>query len=173
MKYKFLLLSIGVICLSSCKSLKTKKDNEVTTDERKLERKDNNNIYFIEQVRNDFRAVSDSAKKKFLDGYNASDSKYSILFFTQGYRGENIEVTNDKNVIYKGSVLTNKSTGLAKNMRVDNTTTIKIYDKETKKSIEIDNKKAQKHKFIYVMKGDINSDKPYTITFSDHLRPEK
>lgn len=173
MKYQSLLFLVFISVLVSCKSTKKTFDsNNNSKTENKLERNDNSNTFYTEQVRNDFRAVSDSAKKKFLDGYNAADSKYSILFFTQGFNGENFEVTNNKDVIYKGSILTNKKTGLAKNMRVDNTTTIKIYDKETKKTIEINNNKAQKHKFIYLMKTN-GTDNKYTITYSDKLRPEQ
>jgi len=70
-------------------------------------------------------------------------------------------------------VTTDKKTGLAKNMRILNTTETTIYDQATKKTIYIDPQKAMKHKFIYVMKELSNEDKPYKITYSDKLRPAK
>ena len=48
-----------------------------------------------------------------------------------------------------------------------------MYDTDKKKTIYINARKASKHKFIYVMKGSANEDKPYKITYSDNLRPER
>lgn len=174
MKYKILLFLVLALTIVSCKTTKTKTTKDADTGERKeLVRKDKEAVFYTEQVKNDFRAVTESAKIKFLESYNATDKEYAILFFTQGFTGEEIVVKSDKNTLYKGMVLTNKKTGLAKNMRITNTEVTSIYDKATKRTIVINSEKARKHKFIYVMKGDVNDDKPYKITFSDKLRPEK
>jgi len=175
MKYKILLVAFGMLSLVSCKTVKKNNNKDATTtDKKELVRSDKKEeIFFTEQTRNDFRAVSESAQQKFLEAYNATDKEYSILFFTQGFTGEEVAVKNDNSTLYKGMVLTNKKTGLAKNMRIINTDVTSIYDKATKKTIYINTDKASKHKFIYVMKGDVNDDKPYKITFSDKLRPEK
>ncbi|WLD24221.1 hypothetical protein NU10_02140 [Flavobacterium dauae] len=175
MKYKILLVAFGMLSLVSCKTVKKNSEKDSgTNDKKELVRSDKKEeIFFTEQTRNDFRAVSESAQQKFLEAYNATDKQYSILFFTQGFNGENVVVKNDNTTLYKGSILTNKKTGLAKNMRIVNTDKTSILDKATQKTIYINAEKAHKHKFIYVMKGDVNDDKPYKITFSDKLRPEK
>ena len=176
MKYKSLIFLIAVLSIVSCKTSKknTVKDADKNDkDKKELVRKDKEEVFYTEQVKNDFRAVTETAQKKFLESYNATDKEYSILFFTQGFTGEEVVVKNDKSTLYKGMVLTNKKTGLAKNMRIVNTEVTSIYDKATKKTIYINTDKARKHKFIYVMKGNATEDKPYKITFSDKLRPEK
>lgn len=176
MKYKSLIFLVAVLSIVSCKTSKKNMvadDTKNEKDKKVLVKKDKEEIFYTEQVRNDFRAVTETAQKKFLESYNATDKEYSILFFTQGFTGEEVVVKNDKNTLYKGMVFTDKSTGLAKNMRIANTDITSIYDKATKKTIYIDTDKARKHKFIYVMKGNANEDKPYKITFSDKLRPEK
>lgn len=174
MKYKSLIFLICVFGAVSCKTSKktTVKDDD-KNDKRELVKEKKEDVFYTEQVKNDFRAVTESAQVKFLESYNATDKEYSILFFTQGFTGEEVVVKNDKNTLYKGMVFTNKQTGLAKNMRIVNNETTSIYDKATKKTIYINTDKARKHKFVYVMKGNINDDKPYKITFSDKLRPEK
>jgi len=176
MKYKSLIFLVAVLSIVSCKTSKkntVKDDGKNEKDKKELVRKDKEEVFYTEQIKNDFRSVTESAQIKFLESYSATDKEYSILFFTQGFTGEEVVVKNDKNTLYKGMVLTNKKTGLAKNMRIVNTEVTSIYDKATKKTIYINTDKARKHKFIYVMKGNVNEDKPYKITFSDKLRPEK
>jgi len=171
---KSVLFLVIALIFASCKT--SKSPNKTVGDplENKKEAPVKTSVkYYTEQVRNDFRAVSENAQKKFIEAYSATEKQYSILFFTQGFIGEEITVKNDNNTLYKGSVLTNKKTGLAKNMRIVNTEETSIYDKATKKTIYINSEKAKKHKFIYVMKGSLNDDKPYKITYSDKLRPEK
>jgi hypothetical protein len=174
MKYKSLIFLLCMFTIVSCKTTKknTEKQNE-KTDKKELVRKDKEEVFYTEQVKNDFRSVTETAQRKFLESYNAIDKEYSILFFTQGFTGEEVIVKNDKNTLYKGMVFTDKNTGLAKNMRIVNTEVTSIYDKATKKTIYINIDKASKHKFIYVMKGNVNDDKPYKITYSDKLRPER
>lgn len=154
----------------SCKSVKvttpsSEEDLPVTTALRKE--------YHEEQVRNDFRAVSEEVKNKFLKSYKADTKEYSILFFTKGFEGERVVVTSGESSVYDGSVKTNKVTGLAKNMRINNTEITIIYDEKTDKGIVLNSELAKKHKFIYVMKDINNEEKPYKVTFSDLLRPEK
>lgn len=145
------------------KNVNTEKSNEKVSDK----------IYYTENVRNDFRAVSENTQYQFLEAYKATEKQYAILFFTQGFNGEELTVKNDNGTLFKGSILTDKNTGLAKNMRILNTETTSIYDKATRKTIYIHPEKIGKHKFVYIMKGDLNDDKPYKITYSDKLRPEK
>lgn len=174
MKYRSLLFILCVLVFTSCKTSNVKNtESEKKEEKRALVKADEKDVFYTEQVKNDFRAVSDQAKQKFLEAYNATEKQYSILFFTQGFNGEKLEVKNDNNTLFKGAVKTNKTTGLAKNMRIVNDEETSIYDAATKKTIYINARKASKHKFIYVMKGSANEDKPYKITYSDNLRPER
>lgn len=165
----FLISSVFVMCKS--KALHTSSPEEEKKDA--IEHSKNDDMYYVEDVRNDFRSVSEQTKNKFLEGYKATEKQYSILFFTQGFTGEQIHVKNDKGSVFKGSVITNKKTGLAKNMRILNTSTNSIYDQATKKTIFIDTKMASQYKFVYVMKDLSNKEKPYKITYSNLLRPEQ
>lgn len=170
---KSIFFLVVTLVFVSCKPAKIADKTSIEKAETKKETKKYNTVYYSEQVKNDFRAVTENAQFKFLQAYNATEKQYGILFFTQGFNGEEIVVKNDNETLFKGSVLTNKRTGLAKNMRIINTEETSIYDKATKKTIYIKGDKARKHKFIYIMKGNANEDKPYKITYSDKLRPEK
>lgn len=156
-----------VLLFTMCKSKKNTTDTNGIEERRKVEK-----IYYTEQTRNDFRAVSEKVQKKFLKDYKADTPEYAILFFTQGFNGEKIEVRNEEEIIFVDGVTTDKTTGLAKNMRINVTLETEIYDKATKKKIFIKPEKIKKHKFIYIMK-DKNAEQPYKITYSDKLRPAK
>lgn len=173
---KILLLFLMSFFLVMCKAPKLASDRVDAQNDKKhkeVEKEETKDVYYTEQVKNDFRAVSDGVRDKFLKDYKATEDKYSILFFTQGFFGEEVTVKNDDGQLFKGMVTTDKHSGLAQNMRILNTSDTKIYDKGTKKTIRIESAKAAKHKFIYVMKDVSNEDKPYKITFSDKLRPAK
>lgn len=176
MNYKTMFLVACSLMFFSCKTAKTTKDTPVSTEKNTKKEKEStklDKIYYTEQIRNDFRAVSESTQYDFLVAYKATEPRYSILFFTQGFNGEEITVKNDNGTLFKNKVVTNEQTGLAKNMRIVNTSITSIYDKATRKTIYISTEKAGKHKFIYVMKGNPDDEKPYKITYSDKLRPER
>lgn len=171
---KILIFTSLLFVLASCKSKKVAVQSDSKTEIiDKTEEKAEREIFYTEQVRNDFRTVSDKTRDEFLNGYRATDKKYSILFFTQGFNSEEITVKNEDGVLFKGLVATDKNTGLAKNMRILNTKETEIYDKGSRKTIYISPEMAGKHKFIYVMKGNPDKDKPYKITYSDNLRPAR
>lgn len=171
--YKTLAVFFCAMVLFSCNTTKNKTAVAPAKTEDKKEEAKTPEVYYTEQIRNDFRAVSENTQYQFLEAYKATEKQYSILFFTQGFNGEDITVKNNKGTLYKGSVTTNKTTGLAKNMRIVNTETTSIYDKATKKTIYIHPEKIGTHKFVYIMKGNLSDEKPYKITYSDKLRPEK
>lgn len=164
---KKLPLIFLVLLFTMCKSKKNATDSSKVEEKEKTEK-----IYYTEQTRNDFRSVSEKVQKKFLKDYKADTPEYAILFFTKGFNGEKIEVRNDEEIIFVDAVITDKTTGLAKNMRINVTMDTEIYDKETKKKIYVKSENVGKHKFIYIMK-DTSGEKPYKITYSDKLRPAK
>lgn len=163
-KLPFILL---ILLFATCKSKKNGVDISKKERKEKTEK-----IYFTEQTKNDFRAVSDKVQKKFLKDYKADTPEYAILFFTKGFNGEEITVKNQEETIFKDIVFTDKTTGLAKNMRIKVGLETEIYDKESKKKIYIKPESVGEHKFIYIMK-DTKDEKPYKITYSDKLRPAK
>lgn len=124
------------------------------------------------QFRDDFKSVSGTQKQSFLAEMKATKSSASVLILTKGYKGEDLSVSNEKKVIYKGNPITNLGTGIANYVKIDNTLTTKIKDIYSKQEAVINSETAKKYKFIYVMKeeGFGNS---YKITYSNTLRPLK
>lgn len=171
---KIFLITIGTLFITSCKSTQkhTPVNVENTTEKNKMAIPEEK-LYYKEQVRNDFRAVSEEQKNAFLSDYKATEPQYSILFFTQGFNGEEIRVEAASNIRFKGSVKTDNETGLAKNMRILNTHNHSIFDVSTRKTIFINSEMAAQYKFIYVMKDKNDNETPYKITYSNLLRPEK
>lgn len=169
---RILLLVLVSLFFTMCKTPST----VIVNDNNSSTIKDENlkdELFYTEQIKNDFRSVSDAVKKDFLNGYKATDAKYSILFFTQGFSGEEIIVKNSEETVFKGKISSDKKTGLAKNMRILNTENNSVFDNSTNKTIFIDSKMASEYKFIYVMKDLSNKEKPYKITYSNLLRPVK
>lgn len=122
------------------------------------------------QYKDDFRAVSASKKAALLKSMDASGSNYSVLIFTKGYIGEKVVASNPKKLLYGGYLISNKKTGIADKVRIDNTVDTKIYDSSTKKEVILEAHEARKHKFIYLMKESGKAN-PFTITYSNTLRP--
>jgi len=158
-----------ILLFAMCKSTKSTTHVE---DKKAKTKEEKEVVYYIEQTRNDFRSVSEKVQKQFLKDYKADTPEYAILFFTQGFNGEQMTVKNENETIFKDIIFTDKITGLAKNMRINVTMETEIYDKETKKRIYIKPEKIKNHKFVYIMK-DLNAEQPYKITYSDKLRPAK
>ena len=125
------------------------------------------------QYKDDFRSASDKEKKALLKKLNASGTNYSVLILTQNYKGEQIIISNEKKTFYKEYPISNMKTGIADELRIDNTIDTKVYDTFSKKEAIISAKEAQKHKYIYLMKNPPGGDSPFRITYSNTLRPLK
>jgi hypothetical protein len=123
------------------------------------------------QYKDDFRSATDKEKKALLKKLNASGTNYSVLILTQNYKGEQISVSNAKKTLYKEYPISNMKTGIADELRIDNTLDTKVYDNLSKKEAVISSKEAKKHKFIYLMKNPPGGDSPFRITYSNTLRP--
>lgn len=122
------------------------------------------------QYKDDFRSAGDKEKSALLKKLNATGAGYSVLIFTKNYKGEKISASNSKKTVYTGYPFSNLKTGIAEQIRIDNTVDTKIVDNLTKKEAIITAKEAQKHKFIYLMK-DPGAENPFLITYSNTLRP--
>lgn len=126
----------------------------------------------VVQYRDDFKSVSENSKATFLKGLKATEEKYSVILLTKGFMGEEVKVFNGEKVLYKGNPISHLETGIAGYFRINNTIPTKITDKYSKKEAVIDSENAKKHKFIYIMK-DNSQTNPYKITYSNTLRPLK
>lgn len=123
------------------------------------------------QYRDDFRSVSDAGKRKFLTEMKANGETASVLILTKGFKGEDVSVSNEKKVLYKGNPISHLETGIAGYLTIDNTLATRISDKLSKKEAVIDPENAGKYKFVYVMKDHAQQGNPYLITYSNKLRP--
>ncbi|GGB85673.1 hypothetical protein GCM10007424_27180 [Flavobacterium suaedae] len=123
------------------------------------------------QYRDDFMAASDAEKKDLLQKLSAEGSNYSVIILTQNYKGQQIIITDtNKKRLYSEYAVTNLGTGIAATLRMDNRLNTTIRDNYTKEETIVEADDAQKHKFIYVKKNP-GSKTPYTITYSNTLRP--
>lgn len=123
------------------------------------------------QYKDDFRPASAAEKNKLLKDLRAVDARYSVLIFTKGYKGEKVVISNTGRTLYSGNIISNLKSGIAAKIRIENATDTKVYDSFTKADVIIEAAEAQKHKYIYLMKDNENKDNPFTITYSNTLRP--
>lgn len=119
------------------------------------------------QYRDNFPSATDAQRKDFLQKLKATDAASSVLIFTQGYKGEKIIVNSGTKTIYTDYVMSDLKTKVAGYIRISNTADTKVYDNYTKKEVVIPAKKAQKYKFVYLMKK--NGSDPFYITYSNTL----
>jgi len=122
------------------------------------------------RYRDDFRAATATEKAKVLKGLKATGANYSVLVFTQNFKGEKIVVSNGTKKLYSDYVISNLKTGIADKTRIDNTVDTKIYDNLTKKEFVLLAKDAAKYKFIYLMKNP-GGETTFIVTYSNTLRP--
>ena len=151
---KFILIVVTALLFTMCSTSKTAKANAKPEV----------------QYKDDFRSASDKEKSALLKKLNATGSGYSVLILTKNFKGEQTIVSNEKKTLYKEYPISNLKTGIADQVRIDNSVDTKIYDNLTKKEAVVSIKEAQKHKFIYVMK-DPGAANPFVITYSNTLRP--
>ena len=123
------------------------------------------------QFRDDFTHIPEEAKETFLKKHKANTNDYAMLFLTLGYKGEIVKVFSPSEIIYNGTTYTLKSNGIAGFMRVSNSQDVFVTDDYTKVTALIDAKYLKKYKFVYIKKDNANKNEPYTITYSNNLRP--
>lgn len=157
MKKITLILLLSTLC-TMCKSTKT--SSAPANEKMALE----------VRYRDDFRAANDKERTAVLKELKATAANYSVLVFTQNFKGEKIVASNANKKIYSDYVISNLKTGIADKTRIDNTTDTKIYDNLSKKEIVLLAKDAAKHKFIYLMKNT-GGESTFIVTYSNTLRP--
>jgi hypothetical protein len=150
---KVLLITIMAFLLTMCKSASVDNVAEV-------------------HHKDDFTGVSAAEQKALLKELKATSRDYSVLIFTENYVGEKIIASTAGKRMYADYVTSNPKTGVAAKARIENNANTMVYDNFSKKQILIDGAEAKKHKFIYLKKNP-EGDTPYTITYSNTLRPLK
>ena len=122
----------------------------------------------------DYKPLPDHAVKNALKMYSAEEDTYSLLIFTSGFNHDKILIMNDKTIIYDSILQSDKSMGLAKAFRINNTLDVKVRDfSQDNYFFKLNNKKLKNYKYIYIEKNKEkirNKENPYTIIFSNTLR---
>lgn len=177
---KLALLSL-VLLFSMCKSTVTiftpkevaveEKIAEIKEENRLPEEKDVVDLPEYAQVRDDFRSVSEKSKEDYLKGMKATEDTYSVVILTKGFKGENITISNQEQSFYKAMTMSDLKSGIAKSIRVDNSTDFIVQDGFTEGSLTVSSDHAKMFKFIYIMKNNADKETPFKVTFSNTLRP--
>jgi hypothetical protein len=114
--------------------------------------------------------TNNQSVKYILDKLNAIESDRSIVYFTNGFEGDTIELVNGEDVIFKLPIETKPQLGLAYAKAIFNEKEVKINIQATKPVKILLNKKGlKKHKFIYISKSDSKKDQ-YLIEYSNLKR---
>lgn len=106
--------------------------------------------------------------ENYLMKLNASDDRYSLLIFTNGFNGELIEIINGDEIVFHNVLNSIQNLGFAKEFRIDNTKLTTVKELKRKYSFKIKSEIAIKYKYIYVHRNISNG--KYTITFSHNLK---
>lgn len=159
------ILPILLACtmLVMCKSKKTTAEAKAEIADGKPE----------VQYRDDFREATDKERAALLKKLRATDAAYSVLILTKGFKGEKVVVSTSGKTIYSGTFISNLKSGIAGPVRIQSGADTKVYDSFSKNEVIIPAEDAKKHKYIYLMKDNANKSNPFTITYSNTLRPLK
>ena len=113
--------------------------------------------------------VSDYSRKQALKQFKAENSIFSLIVFTSAFKDDIVKVENDDKTIFNDTIKSDPSLGLAKVIRVDNTTDIKITDVSLDYSFKLKKKNNRKYKYIYIKRKRYEGNK-YVITYSNTMR---
>ena len=130
-------------------------------------------LYGCSSPRIDFtdykNTVSDYSKNKFLSEFEAKDSIFSMIFFTSVFEKDFITVGDNTKILFNDTITSDKSLGLAKVVRINNTFDVKITDNALDYSFILKKKNNMKYKYIYISKKRYDNNK-YEITYSNSLK---
>ena len=158
MKKAFYILALSLLFVT-CKSTK-----KVTTSTKEDTPTKENFIYS-----DGFKAATAAQTAALLKDLSATAKNYSVIVLTKNFNGEEVTITNGTKQAYKGYALSNRATGIAEKIRIDNTADTKIYDTYTKKEITISASDAKKYKFVHVAK-DTSKKIPFVIVYSNKVK---
>jgi hypothetical protein len=100
---------------------------------------------------------------------DATDEKYSVLTFTEGFNETNIKIINGNDTIFKGKISTIESMGYSSTFRIDNRFDTKILDSIKTRPIIIKKHIVKNYKNVYVSKSKKGNQK-YTMVFTNDFK---
>jgi len=92
---------------------------------------------------------------------SATDSNYSLLYFTENFTNDKVSVSNNQAVLFEGHISSVEGLGFASVTRIDNNLETNIFFENQNYRFKIE---KNKYKFIYVNKTDKNK---FVIKYSD------
>ncbi|UPT69350.1 MAG: hypothetical protein M0D53_08930 [Flavobacterium sp. JAD_PAG50586_2] len=107
----------------------------------------------------------------YLKTFNATENKYSLLFFGQGYFNNDLEVVNCEIIKAEDSTETEKVGPFAKIYRIENSCDALIKDSEFRVKINIKTDSIRLYKFIYIDR-DFENDS-LKVTYKNNHIPVK
>ncbi|MFV0573280.1 MAG: hypothetical protein ACK5M1_12760 [Xanthomarina gelatinilytica] len=119
-----------------------------------------------------YRPLPEHAVSEALEKYDAKNEHYSLLIFTSGFSDDDLKITNDS-ILFNGLLKSDKSMGLSKIIRINNSHNVNIIDKTNNKSIRLTRSNLVKYKYCYIRKNVgiyKNKSKFYTVIYSNSLR---
>ena len=115
------------------------------------------------------KVISNSSNEEFLNFLKAKDTIYSVVFFTSVFEHDSIEVKENNKILFADIITSVKSLGLAKTLRINNTSQIKITDVNLDYSFNLKQQLSTKYKYIYIQKKKYDNNR-YVITYSNTHR---
>jgi hypothetical protein len=102
---------------------------------------------------------------------NAESLDKSIVFFTNCFAKDSVEIRNGNTMLYKNSLETIAQIGLAKLQVVSNLENVEIsIPGRTKKRLILKAKDLKKYKYVYISKDDYKSKKDYLVEFTNKAK---
>ncbi|QYJ68974.1 hypothetical protein [Flavobacterium litorale] len=116
--------------------------------------------------------LSDDSRNKFLDDFKAKDSIFSIIIFTSVFKKDLIRVETRNKILFNDTIKSDRSLGLAKIVRINNTFDVKVTDLSLNYSFNLKKKHNVNYKYIYIQRKRYDGNK-YVVTYSNTLRQFK
>lgn len=92
---------------------------------------------------------------------SATDSSYSLLYFTENFTNDKVSVSNDKTVLFEGYISSDEGLGFTSVIRIDNSLATNIFFENQNYRFKIE---KSKYKFVYLNKTGKNK---FVIKYSD------
>lgn len=110
------------------------------------------------------------AENKILKYLHADTETSSVIVFTDGFLNhEELEVKIENVVVFSDTLSTDRSSGLAKTLKVENSKDITVTNLNIKYKIKLPAKDLIKYKFVYISK-DADTDKDYYVDYSHNWK---
>ena len=102
---------------------------------------------------------------------NAESVDKSIVFFTNGFDKDSVEIRNGNTMLYKNTIETIAHLGIAKLQVVSNLEQVEIsIPGRRKKYLILKTEDLRKFKYVYISKDDYKSKKDYLVEFTNKAK---